>query len=236
MQADALHLDAVTALQDLAAGQEPISGEVDQALLTGLKLVQLFGDLIVQLLRQLLATGEGLADQVGHRLDEVVVQAEIAVVPLDLFFDLPARQMRQVAEAFLPTPAQEVAVDAAGALRDLGVDQAAATVVCFAASAEDHALEVVLQDSVAVALGGALPPDVLDTVEQLLRDDRIVSPLNEFVINRHPAGVVRVGEHPVQLVARHRHGLRVAARRSGRQSEIRHRGFKRIDRVLAAGV
>ncbi|WP_228760098.1 hypothetical protein [Pseudactinotalea sp. HY158] len=68
-----------------------------------------------------------------------------------------------------------------------------------AASAPQHALEVVEVSPVALAVGRSVVHDVLDTLEQVRVDDGLVPADVLFPLVGNDAAVVRVAKHPMDL-------------------------------------
>jgi hypothetical protein len=76
----------------------------------------------------------------------------------------------------------------------------------------------------------------LHLVEQSLADDCRVTAGNELPINDHPPGVVRVGQHAMQLGCRDGLFTKPAAGWSGGQTEVGHGRFEAFDGVLAGRI
>lgn len=122
------------------------------------------------------------------------------VEALDGSLDVVGLDVRLAAAvALLPAAAEEVV----GAAVALGERQDEAGV---AAAAEDSSLEVILVR--AASFPGNRPPvqDVLDTVEDFLRNQWLVSSLIFDATKRHVADVVAVAQHGgnAGIVQRHR--------------------------------
>ncbi|RNI23076.1 hypothetical protein [Flexivirga caeni] len=69
-----------------------------------------------------------------------------------------------------------------------------------AAVAAELTAEVVLEDAVTIALGGAALVDFLNPLEQIVVDDWLVVAVVQFALIGGVSGVVRVGEHSMEGV------------------------------------
>nr|WP_228816354.1 hypothetical protein [Nocardia elegans] len=86
-------------------------------------------------------------------------------------------------------------------------------------------------DAVALSAATAHVHDVLNAIEQFLRDNRFMSAGAEFAIDFDPSRVVGVLEHPVQQFKGDR-ALRDGAACTCGQPEIGHRSFELFETVV----
>ncbi|WP_282780818.1 hypothetical protein [Nocardia sp. CC201C] len=153
----------------------------------------------------------------------------------DGLLNLFGRQVGQLAEPFLATTAQEVAIPFAIAPRGLGVDQASGAASAVAPIAEQSALQVVLQNPVTLPRTAAHVHHFLHPVEERLTNDRFVPAGVELTVVHNPPGVVRVLQHLAQPLERHR-PLRQFAAGTSCQPKVRHRRFEPFQPVVTRGV
>ncbi|RQM31877.1 hypothetical protein TN91_23615 [Rhodococcus ruber] len=180
---------------------------------------------------------------IGHRRlqsvpdlrGEIFREPESAVVIDDGVLDQLDGQVRHVAVAILPPPAYEVGVAGAVVASHRVVDQARGAASPSTAVTEQHALEVVLVNPVAVAPGAAGFKHVLDPVEQLLADDRLVPPWIDLALVGDEADVVWIAQHAVQLADGDRL-LRPAGRRADCQAKVGHLVVEPFQGVITGGV
>ena len=99
--------------------------------------------------------------------------------------------MWQVAQAFLAGAAEVVAVATAIAV-DFGVDQATGASGGVTALAVERAFEVVAEYPVALPTAGAQVEHLLDSVEQGLADDGLMSTRNEIAVDEVTAAILPV--------------------------------------------
>ncbi|OFE06457.1 hypothetical protein A5N83_23040 [Rhodococcus sp. 1139] len=92
-----------------------------------------------------------------------------------------------------------------------------------------------LVDSIALPIVAPQIFDVLHSVEQFLRDDGFVATWIDFALVSDISDVVQIREHSVKELQAYR-SFRPAAVASDRQAEVRHRGFKAFERVIACRV
>nr|WP_039856924.1 hypothetical protein [Gordonia sputi] len=192
----AFDMDLAQSCTDLVGRELTVRGEIDQSLLLLGELVELLAVGGVQVtdtsLRICHRDVDGLADVV----QELRWQSELGVVVEDVPLDVEHRQVREIAFTTLAGQTQVVGVVAAVAFR-LGVDQSGGATVDAAALAVQQALEVVVEHAVALSPGGAVFDDLLDAIEQVGGDDRLVSTRESFTLVADDADVVRVAQHPV---------------------------------------
>ncbi|ORV38672.1 hypothetical protein AWC01_14030 [Mycobacterium doricum] len=105
-----------------------------------------------------------------------------------------------------------------------------------AALAEQQSFEVVVEDAVAGAASAARLLDFLNTLEEVLADDRFVPSGVDVTFVDDEAGVVGVAEHPVHLRIGHRSACRPADGWLAGQAEVGHRGSQPFDGVVAGRV
>jgi hypothetical protein len=154
----------------------------------------------VQFAGELLLLSQGGRHLFLDRLGEAIGQAQGPVVAADGIFDFEDRQVGQIAATVLTAPAEVIAVALPVAAPGLGVDQTGGAAGLVAALAVQVALQVVREDTVALATARAGVEYLLHPVEQLLADDRRMAAFDELALDLHPAGVVGVTQHLVQLV------------------------------------
>jgi hypothetical protein len=135
----------------------------------------------------------------------------------------------------LAAATKEIAVAVAEPIRCFGVDEAGRAFVSFAAVAEENALEVVLEDSIALAALAAEGNYFLYTVEEHLIDDWFVSSGVDLAFVDDAADVVAVLQHPMQPLERDGSFGEVACCACG-ESEVGHGGFQSFESVLAGGI
>ncbi|WP_245702984.1 hypothetical protein [Raineyella antarctica] len=159
--------------------------------------------LLIEVAAQFAAGGlvrvDSLAECLVQLLSVLLADAQSGVVILDGSLEREEGNVGQVAAAVSPTHAGEVGVLVVLYFR---VDEAALSPRLSATVAPDVALEVVMQLHHAYVCRGAAVEDVLHAVEELLVDDRFVTPLVELVVVVDPPGVVRIAEDPSHAVAR----------------------------------
>ncbi|MDO3645652.1 hypothetical protein Q3A91_01595 [Nocardia mangyaensis] len=235
LDAGSVGVDPAEAFFDLALRQCAIGGEVEEPLFLGVEVLELLGHAAVHLADAGLFVGQDLAQEFVHRGSELFRNSKRAVVLGDGFFDPICWEVGQVTYPFLAPSAQEVAVSASVASSGFGVDEARGSAVFMAATTEQVPLEVVLQHSVPLSAAASHVANILNSVEQFLRDDRLVPTGIQLSIDGDPTGVVRVLEHPVQQFERHRSFGDVSPC-AGSQPEICHRGFEPLQAVLAGGI
>nr|WP_254925406.1 MULTISPECIES: hypothetical protein [unclassified Rhodococcus (in: high G+C Gram-positive bacteria)] len=90
----------------------------------------------------------------------------------------------------------------------------------------------------AIALSAAAPgaQNVLDTIEELLADDRFVSAWIDVALVDYVPHVVRIAQHLVQLAIRYRLLHRPPRGRTSCESEVCHGGLKKVNRVVTRRV
>nr|WP_228794971.1 MULTISPECIES: hypothetical protein [Nocardia] len=90
-------------------------------------------------------------------------------------------------------------------------------------------------DAVALPAPAAHVHDVLNAIEQFLRDNRFMPTGAEFAVDFDPSRVVGVLEHPMQQFERDR-ALRDGATCTCGQSEVGHRCFELFEAVVAGRI
>ncbi|WP_233489124.1 hypothetical protein [Blastococcus sp. TF02-09] len=219
---------------DLGDGQGALGSQVDQALLGAAQARQLGVEVAAQLARGALLIGHRLAHPGLDAGREVRRQGQVGVLALDGVLNPLDTEVRQVADAFLAAPTEEVEVGPAAPLA-LGQDQPMLPPGLLAAAAEEHALEEVRVDVVAGAPPGAQVGDFLDPLKEPLVNERVMPTGVEGALVDQDAGVVGVGQDLAQLLQRDRLG-REALRRPAPQAEVGHRLRQPVQAVLAGGV
>ncbi|KHJ74135.1 hypothetical protein QR64_02795 [Rhodococcus sp. Chr-9] len=198
LRAGAFDLDLAQPCADLVGRELTVRGEIDQSLLLLGELVELLAVGGVQVTDTSLRISHRDVDGLANVVQELRWQSELGVVVEDVPLNVEHRQMREIAFTALAGQTQVVGVVAAVAFR-LGVDQSRDATVDAAALAVQQALEVVVEHAVTLSSGGAVFDDLLDALEQVGGDDRLVSTREDFALVADDADVVRVAQHPVQV-------------------------------------
>lgn len=137
--------------------------------------------------------------QQGARISgEGCRQLQGAVMINDGLLDLFSRKVGEIAQPFLPPPAEEVAVAGAVAPFRFRIDQTSCSIGSLTPEAEQTTFQVVLQHPIPLARAASHIHDVLHPVEKLLRHDRLVPARVQLTLVVDPAGVVGILEHLVQ--------------------------------------
>ncbi|WP_342800611.1 hypothetical protein [Nocardia sp. No.11] len=124
------------AIFDLGLWQRAVGGQVEQSLFLGVEVFELLGHTAVHLTDAGLFVCHDLAEELTRRRLEPLWDAERPVVLDDGIFDAISGEVRQIAHAFLATPAQEVAVPLAIAPTSFGVDESRGPAVASTATTD----------------------------------------------------------------------------------------------------
>ncbi|SKF18054.1 Uncharacterised protein [Mycobacteroides abscessus subsp. massiliense] len=176
-----------------------------------------------------------IVEQLTDIIDEVRGQVQRLVVVDDGLLYLVDRQVREVAYAILSSATQEIAVAVSGPVRRFGVDEARCPLVAFAAVAEQDALEVVLEYSVALSALAAERNYFLDALKEHRVDDRFVSSGVDLTLVDNAAHVVAVLQHPMEPLECNGSFGKVTCCACG-EPEVGHSGFKPLKSVLTSGI
>nr|WP_264767060.1 hypothetical protein [Nocardia aurantia] len=221
---------------DLVLRNGPVGDQVDQPAFLACQLFQLPVQIAVHLPHIGLLVIEdpgqqrpGLGDEIGRQLQRTVVLD-------DRVLDHLHRQARQVAQLGLGTAADEIGVAGAVAAGGLAVDQPGGLPVVAAPCAEQATLEIVVVNSVTTPVRAAMPKNLLHTLEQIVTDQRFVTPRVGLSLPLDIPDVVRIAEHGVQSPRRHRPSDRMATTGPAGETEIGHRRLEILDRVIPGGV
>ncbi|WUI92044.1 hypothetical protein OHB21_13010 [Nocardia puris] len=186
---------------DLGLRKGGVGGQVDEVLFLGVECLQLGGQLLLEEPIGGLLSVDGFGDLVADAGDEVAAESDRRVVRLDGVFDECDVDVGRVAGALLFVAAEEVevfvAVSVGCSLDDHPPDGSGP----LAASAEQGSFEVVVVDSSAFVGVGAGFEDLLDVVEEVLVDQRLVSALHLLALVDDVAEVVAVAQHLRELVS-----------------------------------
>nr|WP_228818676.1 hypothetical protein [Nocardia transvalensis] len=183
-----------------------------------------------------LLVGYEFFEQRAGFVDEVVRELQRAVVLCNRVFHRCTGQGGQIAQPLFASAADEVGVAGPVAAGRFAEHQPGPLVVEVAAPTEQRTLQIVIVDTVPVAVGAAVPQDLLHPGEQSRRYERFVTARVDLALPDDVARVVRVAQHFVKL----RGGYRLldwpAARGAAGEPEIGHRGCEVLDGVVAGRV
>ncbi|KZE43281.1 hypothetical protein [Microbacterium sp. T32] len=123
---------------------------------------------------------------------------------LERALEFGSRKVRQVAEAILTAAAEEVLVDLVCMVLGFDEDEAMFSPCRVASPAMEQATREVVVDAVALSSLHASIDHLLDSVEQLRRDERFMASRIDVAFEGHHADVVRIAQNLPQLTPRQR--------------------------------
>lgn len=197
----ALAVDLPQLGSDLGLGGST-RGQIDEVVLLGVEGLEFSGELLVQEPCSLLLVGDGLVDVGADLGDEARTESNACIVCLHRLLDERCADVCRCAGTIAATSTEEVDVLVTAGIDDWLHGQALGDPSLLAVSAEHRTLEVVVVDAAAFAGDGPGVEDVLDAVEELLVDERLVAPLDLLVLVEDIPNVVAVAQEVRQLAYR----------------------------------
>ncbi|MDQ7903093.1 hypothetical protein RB614_00975 [Phytohabitans sp. ZYX-F-186] len=210
LDAGAIFAQSDDPLVQLLFGPRRVAHQVKVVILLGLDVGELPFELLPKGGTGGTALGGCLAHDTRRLVAEVVRQADGRIVGEHGAFDVLNLQIGQVADPFLPSPADVVVVldsEPAPAGHDHETGLAAPT--------PDHTAEVVIVGAFPFARAPVAVEYTLHPVKQVLRDQRLVTALVLDAAPLHIAEVVALAEHVAEEVDRDRASTTLAVRLGG---------------------
>ncbi|WP_336855984.1 hypothetical protein [Sinomonas albida] len=149
----------------LGKRQRIVSKHVDEAAFLRVELPKLISHAGSDCLEVLLLTTHSRGESTDDVGFESGIKEERSIGVGDAILDNICRNVRKIAVAVLACPAEEVLVDSVATPFDLGVDDPACLTALIAVQTEDHALEHMVVDAVALPCPAPCRHDLLHPVE-----------------------------------------------------------------------
>ncbi|WP_323055628.1 hypothetical protein [Mycobacterium pinniadriaticum] len=142
---------------------------------------------------------DGFFQLLAHGRGEILGETQRRVVLDNRLLHPLNTQMGQVAESVLTGTAEEIAIPLSILAGCFGIDEPCRPSGVIATLAKERALKVMGEYPVALAALAAEIQDVLNAVEKIVGDDRLVTARIDRTFVDDESRVVRVAEHLVDL-------------------------------------